>query len=147
MGDQGQTAAKPRRDRVAARIFLGIAALIYLYFGTAFLIAPESMTAGIDMTLRSPTAVTDVRATYGGLEIALGIFVAVCALVPRMLATGLLVTAFSVAGFAFGRGVGLLIDAPGGLLHAGFFGLELSATTVGVVLLLRLRRSQRAAAS
>jgi len=90
--------------------FLVFSALVYLGFGVALLIAPAAILGNIDITLGSPSALSDARADYGGCAIGIGLFLAICAMRPEWRAAGLLCTAFSLAGFAGGRLLSLALD-------------------------------------
>ena len=57
---------------VLARITLWLGGLGFLAFGLAFLIAPLQTMAAAGLTLEGPLAATELRAFYGGLELALG---------------------------------------------------------------------------
>ena len=56
-----------------------LAVLTYGGFGAAFLLAPALMAAVVDITLPTPSAVADFRATYGGFELGMSAFLAWCA--------------------------------------------------------------------
>jgi hypothetical protein len=57
------------------RLFLGISGLAWAGYGVYCLIAPEALAtvAGVAATL--PSGVTDLRAMYGGAQIAIGLAV------------------------------------------------------------------------
>lgn len=94
----------------APRLILALSGLAFLGFGVAFLVSPVAMAALVDLAAVTPTATTEVRAMYGGLEIGLG--VALLTLVGRRdhVATGLRVALCAFAGMAAGRLSGLVLD-------------------------------------
>jgi hypothetical protein len=55
-----------------ARITLWLGGLGFLAFGLAFLIAPLETMAAAGLQLQGDLAATELRAFYGGLELALG---------------------------------------------------------------------------
>ena len=55
------------------QLLIIIAALIFLGFGVWFIIKPTAL-AGIGIEATSPSARTDIRATYGGFELGVAAF-------------------------------------------------------------------------
>lgn len=56
-----------------ARIVLWLGGLGFLGFGVAFLVAPVELIAQAGVAVSGEAAATELRAFYGGLEIALGL--------------------------------------------------------------------------
>ena len=114
------------------KVALGLAALGFLGFGLAALIAPVATMAGADLALTDPRAIVEVRAFYGGLEIALGILL-VLAFRAKYQSAGLVLGFASYLGIALARGLGMLLSGTQSnflwfalateLLFAGFCGL------------------------
>lgn len=92
-----------------AQIYLGLTALMSVLFGVIYLVAPYSMTDQMGFGQLAPTALTDVRATYGGMQIGMGLFLFWC-LSPSRVRTGLLFTLLSVGTLAICRCIGIAID-------------------------------------
>ncbi len=92
------------------RAVLALTALGFAGFGFAFLLFPARIAALVDIVLTTPTAATDLRATYGGFEIGFAAFLAWCAAERTRVRIGLLAGAFALAGFAGGRVYGFLAD-------------------------------------
>jgi hypothetical protein len=93
--------------RSVARILLGLSAVLFAAFGAAFAVAPAWMAAQVDIVVTSPTGRADLAAIYGGLELGLGAYLALCLWKGR-LRTGLTVAALALSGLALVRGVHLL---------------------------------------
>jgi uncharacterized protein DUF4345 len=94
------------------RALLGLGALLYLGLGVWFLIWPEGLSA-VGLSADTPAARTELRATYGGLELGLFAFLAWCAVGGReRIRVGLVALALSTLGFALGRVTGLVLDRP-----------------------------------
>lgn len=93
------------------RTVLALAALGFLALGLWFLISPEAVNV-TGVAVDSPAARTEVRATYGGLELGLGLFFGWCLLDPARTRAGLVATALTVGGFGAGRTLGLVVDRP-----------------------------------
>jgi hypothetical protein len=61
------------RMHLLARITLWLGGLGFLGFGLAFLIAPLETLGSVGIVLGGDLAATELRAFYGGLEVALGL--------------------------------------------------------------------------
>jgi hypothetical protein len=130
-----------RAGRGFARIVLALSALPFLGIGAGFLLAPASMAANVDVALGSATAASDVRAVYGGLQLALGALLAACALSPAHARAGLVLQVATFAGLALGRLVSLPIDGVPSPFGALLFAAELVGLALGVGALRYLGRS------
>ena len=89
----------------AAVIFLIVSAIMYGALGFLFLINPAGMSTGLGYENLNSAGLTDVMATYGGLEIGIGLSIFYCAKTGRV-ETGLLIVLLTFGGFAFGRVMG-----------------------------------------
>jgi len=114
----------------------------FFYFGFGFLLFPTTFCAAIDIELTSPTAITDIRATYGGFEIGLAVFLCFCARQPTFHGAGLLVTACAVGGFGAGRLFGIIMDGSTVPLMVGFTILEIVVTFFSLFLFFRLKKAK-----
>jgi len=94
----------------APRLILALSALAFLAFGLAFLVSPAPMAALVHITVLSPTAHTEIRAMYGGLEIGLGVVLLTLLGRQDHVVVGLRVALFAFAGMALGRLAGLVVD-------------------------------------
>jgi hypothetical protein len=108
-----------------ARLYVGLISLTFVGVGIAFLLAPLWGAGSVDLVLPTATARTDVRATYGGLDLGFGLFLAACSHRNEWVRPGLLAVGLALGGFAAGRLVGLA--AEGGLsgLLWGLLAIEL----------------------
>lgn len=92
------------------------------------------------------TAMSEARATYGGMHFAMGLFFLGGVFIARVRGIALTVALVYLAGLVTGRGVGLALDGP----PAYFAWLLLATETVGVLIvagaLWKRRRLSRAAA-
>ena len=92
------------------RLVLAGLGLGYAGFGFAFLFSPSELAAFLSLTFSEPSARTDFRAMYGGLEIGLGGFMLACALRREFVRIGLFAGACATAGMATARTVGMMLD-------------------------------------
>jgi hypothetical protein len=86
-----------------ARVFLVIAGLMWVVYGVYLLAMPQALAPLAGVTATSVTGTIELRAMYGGLEIAVGVFALIAALVPGMLFSGLLMMGLASAGFGITR--------------------------------------------
>jgi hypothetical protein len=90
---------------------LWINALLFIPFGAAFIAAPNGLSLFLTGTAPgTPSAVTDMRATYGGMALGAGLFFGFCVRHPTLLRAGLLASLLVLSGIAGGRLMGILID-------------------------------------
>ena len=92
-----------------ALVILWISAGAFAGFGLLFLALPERMADTVELSARSSTARTEIRAMYGGLELGIAAFLAWCALDPARLELGLVAAALLLAGIGSGRALGAVI--------------------------------------
>jgi hypothetical protein len=95
---------------MAARLFLGISALLWLGVGVYYALDPAVLGELAGVTFTTPTGATDMRATYGGLAFAIGALAAAGAARPAWRRPALLLLAVATAGFAGGRLLGVALD-------------------------------------
>ena len=94
-----------------ARIFLWLAAAMSVVAGLVYVVSPLLMTASAGFGELLPGGTTDVRATYGGLQLGLGIFFAWTALDPTRIRSGLVLALLIFGALASCRAVGVVLDA------------------------------------
>lgn len=92
------------------RVVLGIGAVAFVGHGLLCLFQPETIARESGLVLPSPAAVTEVRAEYGGLPVALGLFFAFSALHASRARTGLVVLVTICTGYALVRVASLLLQ-------------------------------------
>jgi len=96
-------------------IFLAWAALIWIPWGLTCLFIPEAWSGqvieGIDVfDLSGAVARTEVRAMYGGLQIAIGLLALIAIIKPRHRPTTLLFFVLALTGLAGSRFFGLIME-------------------------------------
>ena len=123
---------------IFARVVLVLTGLIYLVFGVFFLVDPEQAATIVCFWLGGPTAFTEVRAFYGGLEIGLAAFLVVCAVVRRFGPAGLLATLLLCGGTAAGRLVGMVVDESRSTVVVVSLAVELIVMALAAIALWRV---------
>ena len=126
------------------RIVLGLSALVYVGIGLAFIFAPESLLPRVNIAASSGTALADIRAVYGGLDLGVGVLLAYC-LMRNEIRTGLLACVFTLGGLALGRVYGILLDTEQDSITYGLLAAELIGAATAVVGLRMLTSSTAAA--
>jgi hypothetical protein len=124
-----------------ARAYLIIAGLMWVIYGIYLLVMPQALAATAGVTATTLTGVIELRAMYGGLEMAVGAFALSAAVLPGMLRSGLLAMGLACAGLGVTR--------LGSAAAAGEFStytrqglaLELTLTVLALWLFLRQGRA------
>ncbi len=115
---------------MAARIFLGLSALVWLPYGIWCLIDPAQLAASAGVAYQSATGSTELRAMYGGLQAALGALALAGVLRASLERTALVALCFLTVGLASARSLGLaLAGEPSSYTLAG---LGFEFTTAGI---------------
>jgi hypothetical protein len=118
---------------IYARIVLVVSALMYAGFGAAYLARPKAMAKLTHFELPSPTAVTEIRAFYGGIELGLAALLVVCAVRPAWAGAGLLALALLSGGAALARLIGFAVDGSATPFLWKVFAAEAFVAVLGVV--------------
>lgn len=120
-----------RYDLWVSRLWLLAGAALTIGLGSVYALDPSFLEEAVGAHLLTPEARTEVRSTYGGLHIGIGLFLLLCLRSRSSLREGLLLCglAFSLAGVArlagvleFGAGLPQIGTA---LLEVGFAGAAL----------------------
>ncbi len=134
------------------RVLLWGIGLMSVAFGMAYLVSPVSMLELTGGSASTPAAITDVRATYGGLQLGLGAYLLWSALAPERIPSALLALSL-VAGAVGGcRLLGVLIDGDFGPtlligpIHISALVFELSTCVLAFVAFSRARKVELSAA-
>ena len=94
--------------KTLAQVLLWVSGLGYAGFGVAFLLAPLRTMALAGIALEGGVAAVELRAFYGGLELALGGLICALALKPARRRDGLVLSAVCYLGIGLARLSGML---------------------------------------
>ena len=86
-----------------ARILLAITALVFFVHGLVCFIHPATIGIESGLAMPTPGSIIEVRAEYGGLPMALGLFFFAAALQKIRVRTGLIVMVTVLTGYATAR--------------------------------------------
>ena len=111
------------------RVVLWLGGLGFLGFGVAFLVQPLETLAAAGLSLRGDVAATEIRAFYGGLEIALGALLIAADLRGRR-REGLILSLASYGGIGAARLLGIVLA--GGASPFLWFALATEGTLAGL---------------
>jgi len=130
-----------------ARFVLIANAFVFAGAGTAFLLFPDAMAARVGIELRRVSGPSDVRAVFGGLEVAIALLLALAAARDARLRAGLLASASLFGGLCAGRVTSLLLDGIPEAISWVLFGAELAGLVLSLVALRSLPEAGTARAS
>jgi len=120
-----------------ARFLVFASALIFIIVGAGFLLIPRQYADVLEISLPTAMARTDVRATYGGLELGFGVFLILCVVRREWIRPGLWALALATGGFATGRLIGFVAEETINNFMLVFLALEVLVTLLALVLLRR----------
>ena len=129
----------------AAKIYLVLMGVMSVVFGVVYLVSPLMMTEPMGFGALKPSALTDVRATYGGFQIGTGLFMLAC-LPPARLKTGMLLALLSVCAIALARLYGFMVDGDVIPVLQGTLLFEVVLAVISLVIYLRTPDHSAAAA-
>ncbi len=113
-----------------AAIVLLLAGLQLFAFGVLAAFDPAALLGPLGFGLNSSEALTEARAFYGGVEIALGLLMSAAAFLPRWREAGLILVAACFGGIGCVRAISMAISGA----HTPFLIFALSVEVVLVVL-------------
>ena len=121
----------------ATRIYLGLSLLIWLPYGLYLVFAPDFLAEAAGLTATTPTGTTELRAMYGGLQAAIGVFAAFALFDARQASKVFLAVAFLTGGLFTARLVGLVLDGSGSAYTYGALVFEAGYAVISVALFRR----------
>jgi hypothetical protein len=121
------------------RVLLAVLAAFVVLAAVGSLVAPSlfAQQAGI---LATPSALTEIRAFYGGLQLGIGLFLLGCLRTPSRTSQGLLLVGLAVGGAGLARIFGMLVDAAATSHHLVNLGIEVVTVVLVAIALARIRR-------
>jgi hypothetical protein len=119
------------------RIFLVISALGWGGYGLYCLINPAMLAELAGVTSSSTTGAVELRAMYGGVQTALGLFAALAVVRVAWQRPAVLALAFVTGGLFSARLIGTLLTGDTSSYTIGGLGFEFVFTAVAIALLRR----------
>ena len=99
-------------------------ALVFAIVGLGFLVIPVRWGALVEILLPTPMARTDFRATYGGFNLGVAVFLAICASREDWIRPGLAALGITIAGYGSGRLIGIIAEGTASPMMIAFAVLE-----------------------
>lgn len=122
-----------------ARAYLAISALAFFAIGLNTLLDPARAMAGVELLPGSVSALNEVRANYGGLQVAFGLMLAAGALRTAWTDGALWVSAAICGGLLAGRLLSLMLDGAPNTTVQMLAGIEAVSLLLAAGLLWRRR--------
>lgn len=122
-----------------ARIVLTATGLVFFTHGLVCFIHPATIGIESGLAMPTPGSVIEVRAEYGGLPMALGLFFVAAGLQKVQIRTGLLVMVTALAGYASARVVAVLISGQVDTYNLAAIAYEVISVFLGLWAFRRLR--------
>ena len=119
-----------------------VSALIWLPYGLYCFAQPAMLAEAAGLVATTPTATTEIRAMYGGLQAAIGALALAAIFRERLIPGVLLTLVFLTGGLAATRLAGMIID--GSMSDYTLGGLIFEITSCGFALFALIRAGDRA---
>ena len=91
---------------MAVRLFLGISLVIWTGYGFYCFFVPASLETGAGILAMTPAGTAELRAMYGGLQIAIGLLAGAGLVYASLRRTALVALTFLTGGLAIARLIG-----------------------------------------
>jgi len=114
-----------------ARVVLTATGLVFFIHGLVCFIHPATIGIESGLAMPTPGSIIEVRAEYGGLPMALGLFFLASALQRVQIRTGLLVMVTALSGYASARIAAALIAGHVDPYNAAAIAYELTSASLG----------------
>ena len=122
-----------------AVLLLRITSVLFVAFGVGFAVAPQDLADLVtDGAPSVPSAVTDMRAAYGGVALGLGLFIGYCARRAETVRLGLMASTLVLVSLAAARLLGMIVDGSPNAFMVVFLGLEIISVWLFMIALRRL---------
>ena len=130
---------------MAQRIYLGVTGALFVASALFAFLDPHGLGAWLGIAAAGASGVTEIRATYGGLVLGIGLLLAAGAWSRNLALAGLLSMVFGVGGLALTRLVAeVFFGGPGVDRNQGIvIVFELAAVAVGAFFARRALRENR----
>jgi hypothetical protein len=126
-----------------ARILLLLGSGIFALYGLLFSIAPVELARLVTGDApSSPSALIDMRATYGGMSIAVGMILMLLALKEETIRIGVVSLLLVMVCMAATRIVGIAVDGDANIAMYFYLGLEIVAAVLCSIALMNCRTQE-----
>jgi hypothetical protein len=124
-------------------IWLWIVCILFVGFGVGFIVMPAELAELLTGAApRKASAIIDMRATYGGVALGVGLFIGMCARRPEWLPAGLVAALLTSACLGAARLLGIIVDGSPNAFMVVFLLTEVASVALSAI----ARRQVRAVA-
>ncbi|NOT74124.1 MAG: DUF4345 domain-containing protein [Cyclobacteriaceae bacterium] len=123
--------------KTITQIFLGLMALAFVKVGIETLIDPRAVLSQVGIVLDNSSALSSMRAVYGGMHLAFGIFCVYGIL--KDVQTSLILVLLYTSGFVIGRLSGILLDGSPNSFVVIWLITESASIAIALFLLVKIR--------
>jgi len=118
------------------KLLVLLTAAIFCAYGFIFVLFPvEALLFVVGGSVSTSSGVIDIRATYGGMSVGIGIVLYLLATTYGTLRIGLISVCLLMLGMAAGRIIGMVLDGSPNMYMYIYLALELSVSSLAVLLL------------
>lgn len=115
--------------------YLLVVGVLTILFGVIYLFVPATMTDPAGFGPLRGSALTDIRATYGGFQIGMGAFLLWAAGAEDRMRAGLILIALSIGSLFLSRALGVLMDGELSAFHMQGLAIESTLTAITLYLI------------
>lgn len=126
---------------MAVRLFLGISLVIWTGYGFYCFFVPASLETGAGILAMTPAGTAELRAMYGGLQIAIGLLAGAGLVYASLRRTALVALTFLTGGLAIARLIGAGLDGGFGDYTNAALVFEFVSTAISLGLWMRSESS------
>lgn len=126
--------------KISATVFLALMGLAFAKVGIEALTNPQAVLANVGIELNNSSALSSMRAVYGGMHFVFGLFCFWGAYKMRREALGL-VTLYTI-GFVVGRLSGVVADGAPNAFVSQWLVTESISLAIAAFLLFKLRKQE-----
>lgn len=122
-----------------SKLIVTLTAVVFVVYGIGFVLFPVEILQTITgHSVAVPAGITDIRATYGGMSIGVGIILYLLVREAGTIRLALVSVVVIMITMAAGRSYGMLVDGEPTVFMYLYLALEIIVSAVGLVLLYRL---------
>lgn len=121
-------------------LYLALVGLAFLLSGSLYMTHPADLVALAGIQLTGPASVVEVRAYYGGVQLAVGLFMLASVLRPALRESAVLLSTILFLGMALGRVSGVVLGGQFDTYHLVCLGMETGAALLGTWMLVKSER-------
>jgi len=116
------------------KCFLFVGSVLFFYYGTLGVLNPVNTVVPMELNVGTNIAKTEIRATYGGLLLGIGLFLLYSAFFEVKI--GLVAVLLIVGGIGITRLFSIFYDNSSSSIHWYLLAMELASVIIALVLLL-----------